>query len=115
MPSLGCRSPKMPGSSNSGMSRLILLRAFSPARPSRTRADEDRDRVKMFSPAVVIRPLARAELICAAILASALAMAVVWCFLLHVSLSATMLEYVFKFLPGLTDGGASATLDFDAF
>jgi hypothetical protein len=81
-----------------------------------TREDEDgdRDRVKMFSPAVVIRPLARAELICAVILVSALAIAIVWCFLLHVSLSATMLEYVFKFLPGLTDGGLAATLDFNA-
>jgi hypothetical protein len=64
--------------------------------------------------AKAIAPLAKAELVCAAILATALISATVWFFLLHVSLSATMLEYVYKFVPGLTDGGLPATFDFNA-
>src|SRR4051794_10552882 len=61
-----------------------------------------------------IAPLSRAEVVCASILGAVLAMAVIWFFLLHVSLSGTMLEYIFKFVPGLTDGGIAASFDFNA-
>ena len=39
--------------------------------------------------------------------------AVVWHFLLNVTYAATMIEYVFKFLPALTDGGWASIFDFN--
>jgi hypothetical protein len=44
-------------------------------------------------------------------LAAVLAVTILWLFLLQVSSTRTMLEYVFKFLPAMTDGWLAAIFD----
>jgi hypothetical protein len=56
-------------------------------------------------------PLSRFERILASIFAVALTVAIFWLFIFQVSSAGIMLEYVFKFLPAMTDGGPASIFD----
>jgi hypothetical protein len=56
-------------------------------------------------------PLQPFERSLASSLAAVLAVTILWLFLLQVSSIRTMLEYVFKFLPAMTDGWLAAIFD----
>src|SRR5262249_6860301 len=67
-------------------------------------------------PAAGTRPtvtpaLRPSERIIAGGLGAVLAAAIAWLFLLHVSSTGTMLEYVIKFVPAMTDGGLTSIFD----
>jgi hypothetical protein len=59
-------------------------------------------------------PLHLLERITAGCLAAVIAGAIVWLFLLQVSSTGTFLEYVFKFVPAMTDGGPASIFDGNA-
>src|SRR6266511_1269999 len=59
-------------------------------------------------------PLHLLERVTAGCLAAVIAAAIVWLFLLQVSSTGTFLEYVFKFVPGMTDGGLASIFDGNA-
>jgi hypothetical protein len=56
-------------------------------------------------------PLRPYEYILAASFALVIALAIFWLFLFEISSAAIMLEYIFKFLPAMTDGGLASIFD----
>jgi hypothetical protein len=60
---------------------------------------------------VAASPLRPYEYILAASFALAIALAIFWLFLVEISSAAIMLEYIFKFLPAMTDGGLASIFD----
>jgi hypothetical protein len=65
-------------------------------------------------PSTVNPPLHPFERIIVGCIVAVLAVAICWLFLLQISSAGTMLEYVFKFLPAMTDGGLASTFDGNA-
>jgi hypothetical protein len=60
---------------------------------------------------IVSVPLHLWERVTASCFAAVLAVAILWLFLLQVSSTGTFLEYVFKFVPAMTDGGLASIFD----
>jgi hypothetical protein len=56
-------------------------------------------------------PLHQFERVTASCFAAVIVVAILWLFLLQVSSTGTFLEYVFKFVPAMTDGGLTSIFD----